>query len=106
MLWERRLHSAEALLAFDKDSTTAALHEAHKASTKRFDSEITTLKREEPDYVPDFKVQLTYLATTFPQCRPINPNSKLWRVGYYDLKAWETSVCHDILSWEPANSAL
>ncbi|KAF7338185.1 hypothetical protein MVEN_02043400 [Mycena venus] len=92
MVWSSQLHSAEASLANEKDVSGAALHEAHLTSKMRFSSEIVTLKREDPDYVPDLRVQLAYLATAFSTCRPINPNPKLWKAGHYDLKAWEIGL--------------
>ncbi|KAJ7271916.1 hypothetical protein B0H12DRAFT_669641 [Mycena haematopus] len=95
LIWKSHLHSAEALLACgDKDVTGAALHAAHLASRTRYLSEIENLKREAPDYVPDLRVQLAYLATTFSTCRPVGANHKLWKSGHYDLKAWEIGLPH------------
>ncbi|KAJ6597028.1 hypothetical protein DFH09DRAFT_109489 [Mycena vulgaris] len=95
IIWERQLHSAEALLIHDKDESHAEFHELHKVSKSRFDAELAALKLEQLDRVPDLRVQLAYLATTFSTCRPINPNRNLWKVGYYDLTVWETSLPDD-----------
>lgn len=100
LTWIAQLHSAEALLASEKDKTGAGFHEAHLASKDRYSSAISRLKREELNQVPNLGVQLAYLAMTFSTCRPINPNSKLWKTGHYDLKAWEIAVCPVTLSWE------
>ncbi|KAJ6502419.1 hypothetical protein C8R45DRAFT_619402 [Mycena sanguinolenta] len=88
MVWKSYLHSAEALLACGEKDGGEALHAAHLASGPRYQSEIANLKREAPDYIPDLKVQLAYLATTFTTCRPVAANSK-WKSGHYDSKAWE-----------------
>ncbi|KAJ7709768.1 hypothetical protein B0H17DRAFT_237638 [Mycena rosella] len=92
---DRRLHSAEAFLAHEKDVSHAVFHASHKASKRRFESELADLKREDLDQVFDVRVQLAYLATTFTTCRPINPNSQLWTAGYYDLHVWETDLPAD-----------
>ncbi|KAF8145830.1 hypothetical protein K438DRAFT_1922282, partial [Mycena galopus ATCC 62051] len=93
MAWSTHLHSAEAFLAYEKDPKGGSvLHSAHLASSKRYSSEIAKLRLEAPDYVPNLEVQLAYLATNFPTCRPVAANSKLWQSGHYDLQAWEIGL--------------
>ncbi|KAJ7046936.1 hypothetical protein C8F04DRAFT_214948 [Mycena alexandri] len=93
LTFESCLHAAEALLTYAKDEpNNAVFHEAHQASKKRFEAEIATLKREEPDYIPDLRIQLAYLASTFSCCRPIHPREELRKEGFYDLSVWEMEV--------------
>ncbi|KAJ7774985.1 hypothetical protein B0H16DRAFT_82082 [Mycena metata] len=97
---EPRLHAVEALLTYAKDETKHEdFHQAHIGSRKRFEAQITALKREEPDYRPDLRVQLAYLASTFPCCRPINPRDDLRKEGFYDLSVWEVAVCAPYKPW-------
>ncbi|KAJ7097802.1 hypothetical protein B0H15DRAFT_622289 [Mycena belliarum] len=92
ILMERKLHSAEAFIAHSQDESHGTFHEIQKASKKRYLAQLAAVKVEEPDRVPDTRVQLAYLAATFTTCRPIHPDKKLWKIGYYDLSAWETEV--------------
>ncbi|KAJ7741546.1 hypothetical protein DFH07DRAFT_53923 [Mycena maculata] len=87
-LTSRRLHSAEALLAQAEDDKHSVLHKCHKASQDRYESELAVLKLEPKDGIPDPRVQLAYLTSTFTACKPVG-KSKFTKSGFYDLTVWE-----------------
>ncbi|KAJ7125468.1 hypothetical protein C8R43DRAFT_29416 [Mycena crocata] len=105
MVWERQLHSAEAFLAHEKDKNQVTFHKVHMETKKRFNAELAALKLEELDKLPPTGVQLAYLAATFSTCKPVHPNQKLRKAGYYDLTVWENDFPDDnIADHMPAES--
>ncbi|KAJ7510009.1 hypothetical protein B0H11DRAFT_1170614 [Mycena galericulata] len=91
MVSERRLHSAEALLAHDKDESHSVFHQCHRASKKRFESELTSLKLEGLDQTPDPKIHLAYLANTFTAYKPVS-DLKFIKAGFYDRHVCENEI--------------
>ncbi|KAF7305036.1 JmjC domain-containing protein [Mycena kentingensis (nom. inval.)] len=90
LVHERSIHSIEALHAYEEDATHAVYHNAHLDSRGRYHDAVAALQRQDLEHIPDPRVQLAYLARTYTTCRPVNPNSKLWQAGFYDLNVWET----------------
>ncbi|CAK5277382.1 unnamed protein product [Mycena citricolor] len=91
LLWDLNLHSGEALQEFGKDLTRTHYHNVHKASKQRKKDgvELKKVRKEDPACPPRPWEQLVYLATKYPDPRPVNPKGT--KIGFYDLGYWDIS---------------
>lgn len=106
-LLDQRIHSADAILRQNGDESHDDFHNYHLKSKSAYHNATQALLHGQEEGVrlnhPHHRV---HAALTYPFCKPVNPNSSLMRIGWYDTEISSSSFDSSSRNQDPCDSGI